>query len=99
MVTVPPFSVTSLGHILKSLGLIDDADLVKAQEIQVTTSRRIGEVLVELGKVTVDDIARALELQAKMRSDKPEEGMKALVGEQMKQRRRTNAQLAAICDV
>lgn len=41
-----------LGDLLKSAGLIDEAQLQKALDIQKTTKQRLGTVLIESGIIT-----------------------------------------------
>ena len=49
-----------LGDILVQAGLIGQADLAKALEVQRQSGQRLGEVLVALGAVTEADVARAI---------------------------------------
>lgn len=49
-----------LGDLLVEAGLIGQADLDKALEVQKQSGRRLGEVLVALGTVTEADVARAI---------------------------------------
>ena len=56
-------SADKLGQMLIKIGLLTAEQLSKAREIQRGTTKRIGEVLVELGLVSDLDIAMALSKQ------------------------------------
>jgi type IV pilus assembly protein PilB len=55
-----------LGSLLTSAGLITDEQLEHALELNKKTSRRLGEVIVELGYLSDKDIAQALAQQYKL---------------------------------
>ena len=52
-----------LGQILLRWGLINEQQLSEALDVANATSKRIGQVLVELGYATEDDVAKALATQ------------------------------------
>ncbi len=64
MPTVPDSALPRLGEILVyKYRLIDEKDLKKALAKQTETGQRLGEVLVEMGKLDWHDLAMALEDQ------------------------------------
>lgn len=52
-----------IGDLLKAAGIIDDAQLQKALEIQKTTKQRLGTVLIESGIITERDFIDAMSQQ------------------------------------
>ncbi len=52
-----------LGEILKRWGMINDAQVDEALKVAEGSKRRIGEVLIELGYCTENDVAKALASQ------------------------------------
>lgn len=52
-----------LGDLLKSAGLIDDTQLQKALDIQKTTKRRLGTVMIESGIITEQQFIDTMALQ------------------------------------
>lgn len=52
-----------IGEILYKRGLVDKASLTKAVKAAMKTNRRTGDVLIEMGVVTEDDVASALAKQ------------------------------------
>jgi hypothetical protein len=64
MPTIPDSALPRLGEILVyKYGLIAERDLKKALAKQAETGKRLGEVLVEMGKLDWHDLAMALEDQ------------------------------------
>ncbi len=60
------FKGRKLGRVLTKMGKVSREQVHEALEVQKTTKKRIGEVLVELGYCTTKDIAAALAGQAGM---------------------------------
>lgn len=52
-----------LGEVLKAEGVLNDGQIEEALRVSKRTNRRIGNVLVELGYATEEDVANALALQ------------------------------------
>lgn len=52
-----------LGDLLVSVGLISEADLKRALELQKTSKNRLGRVLIEHGFISEKQLIEALELQ------------------------------------
>ncbi len=53
----------ALGGILLRMGLIQEAHLQQALEIQARTGERLGRILVRMGLVTEEDVAKAIGVQ------------------------------------
>jgi hypothetical protein len=56
-----------LGEMLRTAGLICDADLTRALELSSTTTKRIGEALIELRTIDTEILDQSLELQSMIR--------------------------------
>ena len=52
-----------LGDLLQAVGLIDDADIEKALQLQKGSGKRLGEVLIDAGIITQQQLIEALEMQ------------------------------------
>jgi type IV pilus assembly protein PilB len=53
----------ALGGILLRMGLLNEAQLEQALEVQARTGERLGRVLVRMGLVTEEDLAKAIGVQ------------------------------------
>lgn len=68
-------SDTTIGEILVSMGVITDKQRTTAMDYQRLSARTVtfGEVLLQLGYCTLEELDSALGLQKKLRSEKPQE--------------------------
>jgi cellulose synthase/poly-beta-1,6-N-acetylglucosamine synthase-like glycosyltransferase len=62
----PNIDRNSIGRILLSRNWVTESDLLKAQSIQRVEAARIGEILVAMGRITIDQLYGALAMLHKL---------------------------------
>jgi hypothetical protein len=57
-----------LGQILRDMGVVNTDAIIEARLLQMkeSSAKRIGEIMLELGHITENDLSRALAIQQEM---------------------------------
>ena len=87
---------TSIGNVLKDMGLISDADLREAASQQTRHKEKIGDVLIRMGVLTRDQLVHGLDVQRALRTQGQEyKGQLEILKAQARKRVRTSTELQA----
>jgi len=86
----------NLGEVLRLLGRATPEQIAAAAQEQRSTGERIGEALVRMRVVTLDDVEQAVSLQHDLRGRGPA-STKAAVSVQAHARERLEREIEALC--